>query len=92
MPIKRAQVDRVDLLVGRAGVGEPGDARRNRGSDGRVEPQRPTASCRAFQMATIRSASTIALRSASARLALAAARAAARSRSCARRFGPIAGS
>ena len=82
----RAEAPEVVLLPGTLGRrmkanGRPaGDCSNHRA--------RPPA-CRAFQMATIRSASAVALRSTSARLALAAALAAARSRSCARRLGPI---
>jgi hypothetical protein len=79
--------DRPHRLVGRAGrrksTKEPGG---ERGSDDRIEPKLPPAACRAFQIATIFCASATALRSASARLASSAARAAARSRSCAQRF------
>jgi hypothetical protein len=76
MPVERAQVDPADLLARRARVGEPGDAGRNGHAHGRVEPKlarRPGA----HSDGTIFSASTIALRSASAGLASAVALAAA---------------
>ena len=43
MPVERAQIDGTNLTAGRTRVGEPGDASGNRGADGRVEPQGPTA-------------------------------------------------
>jgi hypothetical protein len=41
--LERAHVDRAGLAAHGAGEREPGDARRNRGADSRVEPQRPPA-------------------------------------------------
>jgi hypothetical protein len=90
MPIQRAQINRADLLARRAQIGEPGDAGCNRSADRRVEPKRSAASLS-------RVPDSDDLLGLGDRLALSrgafgpAALAAARSRSCARRLGPMPG-
>jgi hypothetical protein len=85
--VERAEVDRAYLLARGAGEADPRQPGCNGSANRSVEPQRAPARLPRVQIATIRSASSTALRSVSARFASAAAR----SRSCAQRFGPTRG-
>jgi hypothetical protein len=87
VPVERAKVDRAALAAGRARVGEPRDAGAMAAAMvGSNHSARPPA-CLAFQTPTISLRIRDRLALSPARLASAAACAAARSRSCARRLG-----